>query len=66
MRDFPLHDAIREKDVQKIISLLKKKYNVNTEDYNQSTPLHTAIKNECSKTIINLLFKWGADVNAKD
>ncbi|XP_055603418.1 transient receptor potential channel pyrexia-like [Uranotaenia lowii] len=64
----PLHLAARTSSLECVELLLRVgNADPNAEDFDQRTPLHTAIgKSDSSLDIIETLICWGSDINRKD
>ena len=63
MSDFPIHEAIQKGDFEKV--KFEFESFINCRDSEGRTPLHVAIESKCSKEQVELLLKYGADVNAQ-
>lgn len=62
---FPLHQAVRSYDINKIEALVKAGADINKWNYNNETPLHHAVKRNL-QTVATKLLEMGANPNIKD
>lgn len=61
----PLHVAIKEKDLETIISLIEEGVDVNSKNSFGYTPLHWAVE-ENSFLLVEYLVQYGADVDVEN
>ena len=63
--EYLLHNAVIEKDLDKVKSLIKDGWDVNETDYNHWTPLHYAAQDGLY-SIAEVLISSGAEIDVKD
>ncbi len=63
--EYLLHNAVIEKDLDKVKSLIKDGWDVNEIDYNHWTPLHYATQDGMDN-ITETLIENGAEIDVKD